>query len=74
LVKNGAAKKFRSRLFLNWLGFTSEHGLIAKTLAQYYDPIDRHSLTRVNLDIVIDLDKFHLDFFVSAFQIVRLLE
>ena len=74
MVKNGAAKKFRSRLFLHWLGFTSKHGLIAKTLAQYYDPIDRHSLTRVNLDIVIDLDKFHLDFFVSAFQIVRLLE
>jgi hypothetical protein len=73
LVKNGAAKKFRSRLFLNWLGFTSEHGLIAKTLAQYDDPIDRHSLTRVNLDVVINLDEFHFDFFVSAFQIVRLL-
>jgi hypothetical protein len=74
LVKNGAAKKFRSRLFLNWLGFTSEHGLIAKTLAQYDNPIYRHSLSWVNLDIVIDLDKFNFDFFVSAFKIIRLLE
>ena len=74
MIKNGASKEFRARLFLNWLGFTSEHGLIAKTLAQYDDPIDRHSLARIDLDIVIDLDKFNFDFFVRAFQIVRLLE